>query len=68
MAVQFSDEKEKQEAEQFSYLGLPKPKVAKIARQEPGTVPPEEETPKKKGSALPLLVGAAAVVFLMAKR
>lgn len=64
MAVQFSED-EKTEEQQLSYLGLPKPKRALIRRDESPTT---EETPKKKGSALPLLVGAAAVVFLMAKR
>jgi hypothetical protein len=33
-----------------------------------GRIPPLTDPSKKKGSALPLVAGAAAVVFLMAKK
>jgi hypothetical protein len=55
-----------------AFVRSPTVQRAQVARPDQ-TVSEEEEpapteAPKKKGSALPLLVGAAAVVFLMAKK
>lgn len=68
MAVTFSEENKEEEQQQLAYLGL-KPRVMKTATVRlPGTESPAEDAPKKKSSALPLVVGAAAIVFLLANK
>ncbi len=78
MAIQSSQAKA--DAQQLDYLGLGPVKRQQVRRSiitdadtdtdadadaDAGEV---AETPKKKGSMLPMLVGAAAVVFLMAQK
>ena len=74
MAIQSSQAKA--DAQQRDYLGLRPMKRQQVRRTiiadadaDPDADHGEAaEAPKKKGSMLPLLVGAAAVVFLMAKK
>ncbi len=70
----------KVDAQQLDYLGLGSVKRQQVRRSIIGDADPDAdpdpdpdaggvaETPKKKGSMLPMLVGAAAVVFLMAQK
>lgn len=61
------------DAQQRDYLGLRPMKRQQVARstaEDADDADDDEvaETPKKKGSMLPILAGAAAVVFLMAQK
>lgn len=71
MAVRFIQDddgaKKLAEQQQYEYLGLPAPKKAVVRKSEMGSLDKTEE-PKKKSSALPLVVGAAAVILLMSKK